>query len=59
MKYLRNQIQHNGLLVTNFSFDGKKISDNSEKKLYDLRLIKIQLKQEVLKLMNLQILMRK
>jgi hypothetical protein len=27
MKYLRNHIQHNGLLVTNFSFDGKKISD--------------------------------
>ena len=27
MKYLRNQIQHNGLLVTNFSLDGKKLSD--------------------------------
>ncbi|MCG3650990.1 hypothetical protein [Aliarcobacter butzleri] len=28
MKYLRNQIQHNGLLVTNFSFDGKNLSDD-------------------------------
>lgn len=27
MKYLRNQIQHNGLLVTNFSLDGKNLSD--------------------------------
>jgi hypothetical protein len=28
MKYLRNHIQHNGLLVTNFSFDGKNLSDD-------------------------------
>lgn len=28
MKYLRNQIQHNGLLITNFSFDGKNLSDD-------------------------------
>ncbi len=27
MKYLRNQIQHNGLLVTNFSLNGKNLSD--------------------------------
>lgn len=28
MKYLRNQIQHNGLLITNFSFDGRNLSDD-------------------------------
>lgn len=54
MRLLRNHIQHNGLLITNFSLNGVNLLMNYGNKHLNLKLRKFQLKQEILNLKTLQ-----